>query len=408
MHRRFGKTVFSINEMIDRGLRNKLRNPRYAYVAPTYGQAKRVAWDIIKDSARNIPGCTINESELRIDIDRGEQGVLRFTLLGAENPGSIRGIYLDGVILDEYAECDPTIWSTVIRPALADRLGWAIFIGTPKGNNHFQKIYRVARKFMREGHADWFSAMYKSSETGILPLSELEAARATMTQPEYDQEFECSFEAALTGAYYADQFVFLEKENRFTGVPWVSDINVMTGWDLGIDDSTAIWFIQKVGRELRVIDYLEVSGKSLIWIVGELDKKPYNYGTHFLPHDAQHRELGTGKTRIETLKNLGLKRIEVAKKLNVADGINAVRGMFSQLWFDKDKCDYGIECLRNYERKFDAKEGVFRSVPRHNWASHGSDAMRTFAVGFRGDDVDVDTRYLPTQGETEYDIFGSI
>lgn len=386
-------------------MRCKKRNPQYAYLAPTYGQAKRVAWDIFKDSCRNIPGVSINEAELRIDIRTADNNRIRFMLLGAENPGTLRGIYLDGVVLDEYGEMNATIFSQVIRPALSDRKGWAIFIGTPKGSNEFHKIYQVACKYMKEGK-DWFANMYKASETGIVALSELEAARATMTEDEYNQEFECDFAAALTGAYYKDQFNYLDKEKRITQVPYEPSVPVMTGWDLGIDDSTAIWFIQQVGKELRAVDHMEVNGKGLDWIVGELLKKPYTYHHHYLPHDVKVRELATGKSRVETLKSLKLPGyIEAVAKLPPEDGINATRLLLPKFWFDEHKTDYGVNAMKSYERLYDHKEGVYKSRPRHNWASHSADAFRTFAVGYTGEEDERGHRDLPTSIETDYDIF---
>jgi phage terminase large subunit len=145
-HRRFGKTVFAINEKLDRGLRNPLKNPRYAYIAPLYGQAKRVAWDYLKMYTEKIPGATPNEADLRVDIPRPALGdTVRFTLLGADNPVSLKGIYLDGVTMDEYAEMNPATWREVIRPTLSDRAGWANFIGTPKGRNSFFDLYEQAK-----------------------------------------------------------------------------------------------------------------------------------------------------------------------------------------------------------------------------------------------------------------------
>ena len=159
-HRRFGKTHLCLNEIIDRGLRCPHRNPQYSYVAPTYGQAKRVAWSILKEYVKDLPNLEINESELRIDIPRPHLGDhVRILLLGAENPGSVRGIYLDGVVLDEFAEMSPVIWSQVLRPALSDRLGWAIFIGTPKGTNAFYDLYRAAQE-----NKEWYSAIFRASE----------------------------------------------------------------------------------------------------------------------------------------------------------------------------------------------------------------------------------------------------
>lgn len=401
-HRRFGKTFFTINEIVDRGLRNIRKMPRYYYVAPTYGAAKRIAWDTLKEATKNFPGVTTNESELRVDIPRGDDS-LRIQLLGAENPGNLKGIYADGVIFDEFAETDPTVWTEVFRPALSDRLGWAIFIGTPKGANHFHELYRMARKDMS---GEWFAALFDAEDTKIIPEKELESAKHFMGQEMYEQEYRCSFTAALVGAYYKHEMQKMRNDGRITKVPHDNHTTVITGWDLGMDDSTAIWFMQQTGRELHAIDYMEVTGRGLPWIVAELQKKPYNYARHFLPHDAAARELGTGVTRVETLHKLGLKNTEVVKRQKVEDGIHAVRGILDRVWMDQDACGFGIEALKSYERVFDSKEGVYSLKPRHNWASHGADAMRTFAVGFRGDTKNPDGIDFPTKSESEYDVLG--
>lgn len=410
-HRRFGKTVFSCNEMVDQALRQEKKNPQYAYLAPTYGQAKRVAWDMLKDITKNIPGVIVNEAELRVDIPRPAKGDrIRFMLLGAENPGSVRGIYLDGVILDEYAEMDPVIWSQVIRPALSDRLGWAIFIGTPKGQNGFYEVYNFARNGDPDKNiptpTDWFHAMYRASETGVLPPDELEAAKAIMSPEEYAQEYECSFSAALVGAYYGKYMEEATEQGRITGVPHSPSVVVDTFWDLGMDDTTVIWFGQRVGREWHFIDYLEMSGEGLEFFAKELEKKKYKYGFHYLPHDASVRELGTGLSRVETLKSLGLRNIEVVPKQSVEDGINAVRMMLPKCWFDEKKCDKGIKALRSYERKWDSKNKIYQQKPLHNWASHGADAFRTFAMGFVEKKSEAEIRKLPRKSQSSYDIFG--
>jgi phage terminase large subunit len=401
-HRRFGKTVFSINEILDRAFRCPRKNPTYAYIAPTYGAAKRISWDYLKDATKDIPGATPNESELKVEIPCAT-GKIKIMLLGAENPGSLRGIYLDGVVIDEFAECDPRIWSEVVRPALTDRLGWAIFIFTPKGSNHAHEMYMSARK---DTSGEWFVAMFKASETNILPKKELESAAQFMSDEEYAQEFECSFSAALVGAYYKNEMKDMEDQKRITRVPYDPHCMVHTGWDLGIDDSTAIWFMQEVGRELHAIEYLEVNSKGLDWIVGEILKKKYVYGWHYLPHDAAARELGTGKTRIETLKTLGLKQVEVVKKLGIEDGVHAVRSILPRMWMDRELCAWGVDALKSYERIFDHKEQTFKARPRHNWASHGADGMRTFAVGFRGDRDEQNLKDLPSKSESDYDVMG--
>ena len=390
-HRRFGKTVFSIMEMIDRALRCDLKNPQFAYIAPTYGQAKRVAWEYVKDFTKNLPGAKPNEAELRVDIPRPDRGdKIRIMLLGAENPDSLRGIYLDGVILDEYAQCDPTIWGQVIRPALSDRLGWAIFIGTPKGQNHFFDIYSDAKKLK-----SWHVAMYKASETGVVDPNELEESRATMSPEEYDQEYECSFSAALIGAYYGKYI------NELEGLGQISDkvvydrtVGVETYWDLGIADSMAIWFIQKVGKEIHVIDYLEDSGKGLEYYAKELKAKPYVYDEHFIPHDGAARELGTGKTRQEALAIYGIKTTIVPRQ-SVADGIHGVRSLLPLCWFHKTNTAQGVAALKNYQRKWDAKKKMFIDRPLHDWTSHGSDAFRMFGLSYDPNRSKMDIRNLP-------------
>jgi hypothetical protein len=403
-HRRFGKTVFSVNELIDKGLRNPLRNAQYAYVAPNYGQAKRVAWDMFKEFTRNIPGVKVNEAELRIDIERdGSGNRVRFMLLGAENPGSLRGIYLDGCVLDEYAEMDPTIWAQVIRPALADRRGWAIFIGTPKGQNHFYDILEIAKK----NPMDWHSVTYKASQTKLVATPELKAAKAVMAPEEYDQEFECSFSAALIGSYYGKQMESLEEKNHIGEVPHDPHLQVDTYWDLGISDSTAIWFVQQLGQEIRLIDYIEESGQSLAWYAAKMKEDhriEYNYGTHVLPHDAAARSLDTGRSRQETLRNLGLKTIILTKQ-KIEDGINASRVLLPKCWFDRVRCERGIKALNNYEKKWDAKNKIFSSKPLHNWASNGADAFRYVAMGLKEDGQKFENKTFQRETDNDYNVF---
>lgn len=401
-HRRFGKTFLAINEIIDRGLTQIRKNPRYYYVAPTYGAAKRIAWDYLKEATKMFPGVTTNESELRVDIPRGADN-LRIQLLGAENPGNLKGIYADGVVFDEFAETDPKVWTEVFRPALSDRLGWAIFIFTPKGSNHAYELYRMARK---DDSGEWFVAMFKASETGVIPAKELEAARKFMSEEMYQQEYECDFTAALVGAYYKHEMQAMQKGNRLIRVPHDKHLSVMTGWDLGMDDSTAIWFMQAVGAEVRAIDYLEVTGKGLDYIAKELKAKGYNYSRHFFPHDMAVRELGTGVSREKTFRDFGFTGIEIVKRHAPEDGIHAVRGLLSRMWIDTYHCGYGVEALKSYEREFDEKNGVFKLKPKHNWASHGCDAMRTFAMGFRGDKGNGSSLDFERTCDSDYDVMG--
>lgn len=391
-HRRFGKTVFCINDLLRDAARCEKPNPRFAYIAPLYKQAKTVAWDYLKHYTAPIPGRTVNESELRVDLPGGG----RISLYGADNPDSLRGIYLDGVVLDEYAQMSPKLWKEVIRPALSDRKGWATFIGTPKGHNEFWERYDYACH-----DDDWFAALYKASETGVVDEEELDAALREMGEDEYAQEYECSFTAAIAGAYYGKLMAHADEDGRIGRVPHDPAVRVETWWDLGIGDSTAIWFAQRVGQEMHLIDYYEASGEGLAHYVNLLDEyaKPrerggrgYKYDTHQMPHDAMARELGTGKTRIETLYGLGMEA-EVVALHRIEDGIEAARNMMTRCWFDADRCSQGIECLRQYRREYDDVRRTYRNKPLHDWTSHGADAFRTgaMAVAHSEDDDYYDT-----------------
>lgn len=412
-HRRWGKTVFSVNELIDQALRNKKENPQYAYIAPTYGQAERIAWNMLKKYTKNIPGVEYNESKLRCVIPRPQSNdFITIYLLGAENPDSIRGIYLDGVILDEYAEMDPRIWGQVVRPALADRTGWAIFIGTPRGQNHFYDAHSMALKNIGKG---WFTVTHKASMSGVLPPEEIQALKDEMTEEEFDQEMECSFTAALIGAYYGKHMNEAMQTGRIGNVPHDPALTVDTFWDLGVSDTTCIWFVQQFRQEIRVIDYLEMSGEGLAYyakalkgtLPGHEHRLKYDYREHHWPHDGKARELTTGKSRVDSMKELGV-RVEVNARHEVADGIDAVRKLIPKAYFDAKRCERGISALKNYQRKFDTKNKIFMDTPLHNWASHGSDAFRTLAMALKpGDDrLLAKHKNLPRQCDSEYDIFG--
>lgn len=361
-----------VNELLRGGLECELPNPRFAYVAPLYKQAKDIAWQYLKDSIAPLRahGATANESELRVDLPNGG----RVRLYGADNPDSLRGIYLDGAVLDEFADMNPTIWTEVLLPALADRKGWAAFIGTPKGRNSFFEICEKAKN-----DTDWYYGELKVSDTKLIPEEELAMMRKNMTQDQYDQEFECSFQAAITGSYYGR--LMNEAEERITNVPYDPVALVETAWDLGIGDSTAIWFFQQVGQEIHCIDYYEASGEGLAHYAKVLKDKPYLYSDEqILPHDCKAKELGTGKSREEVLNGLGIK-CRILPQQRVEDGINAARNILPRVWFDVEKCARGVEALRQYRKEWDDKLQVFKNRPLHDWTSHGSDAFRYLAMG---------------------------
>ena len=372
--------------MIARAIKNKLVNPRYIYVAPTYGEAKRIAWDYFKMYTAQFPGVTVNEGELRIDIPLDKSGLntIRFQLLGADRPSSLKGAYYDGVIFDEFAEMLPSAWTEAVRPALADRhtmdpaQGWAIFIGTPKGKNTFFDLYKRA---LSDLTGAWAAFLYKASETNIIPKSELDQMREEMSEDEYNQEMECSFEASNVGAYYGKEMAKAQSEGRIRIFNWEPSIPVHTAWDLGLDDYMSVWFYQEVWDEIRLIRYRQTEGDGFEqWAPYLFKETPYTYGTHFMPFDVSVRELSDGKDRKSKAEKLGIKPIEVAPKLGVMDGIHEVRSILHRCWFhEKDAAD-GITCLKEYSKKWDEKKKIFLETPNHNQFSHGADAKRVLAL----------------------------
>ena len=298
-------------------------------------------------------------------------------LYGSDNYDRLRGLYLDGVVLDEPADMDPRAWPEVIRPALADRQGWATFIGTPKGRNGFWEIWERAG-----GDPSWYRAMLRASETGLVAQSELDDLRRALTPEQYEQELECSFEAAILGAYYGKEVADAEWAGRICEVSYDPALPVHTAWDLGMGDSTAIWFLQVAPDGVRFIDHYEAHGQPLGHYASVLAAKPYKYADDWVPHDAKVRELGTGRTRVETLKELGRKP-RLVPDHRIEDGINAARVGFSRFWFDQNKCKYGLEALRQYRTDYDEKLKVFKNTPKHDWTSHTADAFRYAAMAWR-------------------------
>jgi hypothetical protein len=404
LHRRAGKTVFAINDMIDRSLRNNMMNPHYAYMAPTYKQAKVIAWDYFLQYTANLPGRHVNKQELTITIQRPApwNDKITYYLFGSDNPDSLRGIYLDWAVLDEYAQSDPVVWGQIIRPALSDRKGGALFIGTPKGKNAFYDRYVKAK----ENPDIWYTKLLRADESGIIPKAELAEMRADMTEDEYEQEMLCNFASAAPGVYYGKLLQNLRVQGRICSVPYDPAVPVDTFWDLGIGDSTAIWFRQRVGINWHYLDYLEQSGEGLEWYVKELRNRGYAYGVHVLPHDAAARDLSTGMTRQEFLAKLGLKA-EILPRQAIDDRIQASRTILPKCYFDESKCARGVSALEDYQKEWDSKLMMYKNKPLHNWCSHGSDAFGYSALYTRDSEFgDGMSKKLPTSAMMDYDELG--
>ena len=378
-HRRMGKTVAAVNHLIMKALECQKERPRFAYIAPTLKQAKLVAWDYLKHYTDPVPEREQRESELMVNLPGGR----RVTLFGADNPDAIRGAYFDGVVLDEYGLQPPNLFPEVVRPLLSDRQGWATFLGTPNGRNEF---YRVWQRAQQDETGQWAGVMFKASQTGIITAEELVDARAAMTEEQYLQEYECSFEAAVRGSIYGSELDAARQEGRITLVPIDPILPVHTTWDLGMGDATSLWFSQhtKTG-EVRLVDYYEASGEGLPHYVSVLQQKGYAYGEHYAPHDIQVRELSSGRSRWEVAQGLGITfkivpRIARRTGNELEEGIHAARMLLPKCWFDTKKVATGLDALQHYRRDFNARLGEFKATPIHDWSSHAADAFRYLAI----------------------------
>lgn len=433
LHRRAGKTTAVVNHhqraatddawearrlralvptLTDAELATLLHPPQgrhYGQIMPTYKQAKLVVWDMAKYYARPITS-DFNESELLIRYPNGN----KLQLFGADNPDSLRGIRFAGLGFDEYSQHPPNSFGEVLSKSLADALGYAIFTGTIKGKNHLWKMHDAAK-----ADPTWF-ALWQDVEQSLATEDDVSIAmlrqamqddraliaKGLMTQAEYDQEWFLSPEAAIKGAWFGAEMAQTLKDGRITRVAYDPALPVDTDWDLGVDDANAIWFSQSLrSREVRLIDYYEMTGEGLPHYVkvlagqipGGEHRQRYVYGKHVGPHDIAVREFGTGKSRLETAWDLGLKFEDPGSlpKLELADGINAARLLLARCWFDEQRCATGIEALRNYQKTWNERLGQFTGVPVHNWASHGADAFRGLAVRHKAPEPPKEKRAVP-------------
>jgi len=377
-HRRAGKDKTLINIVVKKAFE---RVGSYYYLFPTYAQGKKILWDgADKEGFKfidHIPKELVEsktDTELKVKLKNGS--IIQF--VGTNNYDSIVGTNPVGCVFSEYALQNPTVWA-FLKPILDENGGWAVFNFTPRGKNHGYEIYEFARRTK-----GWFSQLLTVEDTGVIPFEQLESIRNEYINQYGDdslfkQEYYCSFTAAIQGSYYWKQVDDAEKDNRFTDVPYDPSLPVYTVWDLGIRDSMAIGYYQKVGFQYRKIDYDEFTGKGLGEAIKIVKEKPYTYGKHFAPHDIQQRELGTGVTRLETAEKLGI-NFEVVPNISIQDGIEAGRRIFKLLWVDRTKCKEWIRAIPQYTKVYDELNRVFKDKPLHDWTSHGADEHRYFAL----------------------------
>jgi hypothetical protein len=381
-HRRAGKTVCTINDIIARAIHTPRNDGFYGYVCPTFTQAKAVAWSYLKKGVAVIPNVKINETQCSVVLPNGST----IRLFGADNPDSLRGLYFDGVVLDEFGDMQGRVYTEVVRPAVSDRLGWVVFIGTPRGKNSFWEKLQQAQKNPKK----WFLMVLKASESGLLPQSEIDDMKEEMDEDEVAAELECSFEAAIKGAYYGKRMSELAEKNQITNVPHIMGVPVETAWDLGRTDALAVWFYQIYAGQIRVINYYETSQMEIGEVLEDIDeivtKEQYDLATAWVPQDARAKQLGTKKSVIEQMLAAGLEA-RIVPHLERRDGINAARYTLQFCYFDANNCAVGLERLRNYQRTYDPDRKVYSNTPLHDINSNGADAFRYLSCAVKDSDL---------------------
>lgn len=373
--RRAGKDVCGFNLTIRAALK---KVGVYYYIFPTYSQAKKVIWDSMTNEGQRfldyIPEELVestNSQEMKIRMKNGSL----IQLVGSDNFDSLMGTNPRGVVFSEYALQDPRAYQ-FIRPILVANQGWALFLSTPRGKNHLWELYNIAQQ-----SDDWYCLKLTVEDTDHIPLYEIEKERAEgiMSDDLIQQEYYTSFTMGVEGSYYAKYLDKMRVKGQIGMVPWEAGFKVHTAWDLGVRDSTTIIFFQVIGQTVRIVDCYEKSKEGLEHYVKVLQNKPYSYGKHIAPHDIKVKEFGTGMTRLEKARQLGISFV-ISPDVSIIDGIEAVRSVLSKLWIDESACKLLIKALENYRQEFDAKRKVYKDYPLHDWSSHWADAMRYLAI----------------------------
>lgn len=374
-HRRAGKTVSMCADLVIGALETALPKPQFAYMAPQRDQAKRVAWTYLKDLTRDFWSKPPNESELKITLNNGHKDESTIYVGGADNYDALRGMYFDGVVLDEVGQIRPSAWYRVLRPALSDRRGWAIFAGTPAGKNMFWNLREEAR-INKDTH---LLIELPASKTGIIHPEELRDAKAQMTEDSYLVEYECSFDAAVPGAYYAKQLGEAYEEKRVGAYPVDKEQPVHLVADLGYTDSCSWWGWQESPDGYRIVDFMEDDNQAIQHYIDWVKSRPYKVGQVWLPHDARAKSLQTGKSIIEQFLQNGITP-RIVTEMGLQDGIEAARMVLPKCYFDETATYEGVEHLRAYMREWDERTQTYRNKPKHDQHSHASDSFRYLAL----------------------------
>lgn len=383
-HRRWGKDDLALHWT---AVAAHQRVGTYWHMLPEYAQARKAIWDAVNPHTGIRRVDEAFPREIRAGTDE-QKMFIRFLngstwqVVGSDSYNALVGSPPVGLVFSEWAIGNPAAWA-YLRPILLENGGWALFIYTSRGRNHGHRTWEMSQR-----EPGWFGVRQNALQTGVFTSEQLAAELKEYIadygeedgEALFNQEYMCSFDAAVLGSYYGKALAQLEQAGRITSVPHDPTYPVYTAWDLGIDDATAVWFVQLVGREIRVIDHFEARGRGLVECARDVLAKKYQYVEHYLPHDVDTREMTSAKTRKQTLEGLGLEPIRAGSKLPVQDGINAARTMLPRCVFDSVKCAKGLDALRQYRSVWDEKLRTPSKVPLHDWSSHSSDAFRELAV----------------------------
>jgi len=377
VHRRAGKSTALIWRGLRKAILSKLKGARVVHLLPYGVQWHRTGlWDDLVRATEAIPGAEVRRSEMVVRLPNGAV----YQCGGCDNPDVWRGGGAIEVMIDEFDDTSPVLVPLVIEPMLSTTDGVLIRSGTPKGRGLLQAAFDHAKT--APGYSSY---LLDYTATGALSDRAIEMLKRELLPEEFAQELCVSFEAPNSGSYYGKLMNEAEHSGRITSVPYDPSLPVWTSWDLGVSDSTAIWFAQLTySGEFRFIDYIEDSGAGLTHYTDQIRMKPYReYAMHLLPHDAAVKELGSGLSRTEVLTGLGLQPWRIVRQHSVADGINAVRMVLPRAWFDAERCAKGINALRHYRREWNEAAQTWRASPVHDHASHGADSARYMCLGAR-------------------------
>lgn len=403
-HRRSGKDDVALHRM---AVAMHERVGTYWHLLPEAAQARKAIWDAVNpmtgkrrideafpEAIRN----TTRDNEMFMRLANAST----YQVVGSDNFNSLVGSPPIGVVFSEWALANPSAWA-YLRPILAENGGWALFITTPRGKNHAHRMLQAAR-----GNDAWFTEVLPATRTDVFTPEQLREEREGYMKDYgeavglalYEQEFECSFEAPVVGAVYAAELRKLRDEGRLCRVPHDPMLPVTTYWDIGIGDSQAIICAQQARGAVRLVNYIEDSGKGLDFYASWLNSHPYNYRRHVLPHDARQRDPATAKSYESIAKSLLRGQVEVLGASGVQEGIDIARLLFPRVEIDETKCEGLMNALQHYRYSVDPKSNEKRANPVHDWASHGSDAFRTMAMAMREE-------YAPRGNVAEYEDAGS-